>query len=277
MIRMTVNLLASRRRIGALARDGNTSGPIVRTGLLAPAPLYQQIKDRLIQALQEGEWEPGSALPSEPKLAARYGVSVATIRAAIGSLVAARVLARKQGKGTFVSLHEERHSIYQFFHVVRNDGVKDLPKSEILSFRKATADDDIADLLRLPRGRRPPAVYRIRNVLKVSGIPVVLSDITIPCSFLPGLTETILREGGETLYAVYQMHFGINIVRTTERLRAVNADAAASAVFGLAADEPLLQVQRVAYTFNDVPVEVRRSRVDTRNYFYLFDQAGTDG
>ena len=245
--------------------------------LHAPKPLHQQVRDQLIRGLAEGEWKPGEVLPNESKLADRFGVSVSTIRAAIGHLVAAKVLARKQGKGTFVSLHGERRSIYQFFHVVRNDGVKQLPVSEVLFLKRGQADDATADLLKLPRKASAAEVYKIRNVLKVEGVPVVLSDITIPCALLPGLREDILRKGGPTLYAVYQTHFGLNIVRTVEQLRAGKADAAAAKAFGIPAEDPVLHIERTAFTFNNVPAEVRRSRIDTRNYFYLYDQAGNDG
>lgn len=271
--------VTSKPHTGELDRDrgmASRGGRPMPAALLAPEPLYRQVKDQIIQGLAQGEWKPGDVLPSEPKLAGRFGVSISTIRAAIGHLVTAKVLARKQGKGTYVSLHGERRSVYQFFHVVRNDGNKELPISELLFLKKGQADDATADLLQLPRKAHSADVYKVRNVLKVAGVPVVLSDITIPCSLLPGLNETIIREGGDTLYAVYQTHFGINIVRTVEHLRAGKTDAAAAKVFGLAADAPVLHIQRIAYTFNNAPVEVRRSRVDTRNYFYLFDQGGAN-
>lgn len=246
----------------------------LRGAMLAPDPLYKQVKNEIIRSLAQGEWKPGDMIPSEPKLAARYGVGIATVRAAIGELVAAKVVARKQGKGTFVSLHDERRSIYQFFHVVRNDGAKELPVSDLVSVRKARADDDISDALQLPRRPRSPVVFRLKNILRVSGIPVVVSDIVIPAALFPGLNEKILRRGGETLYAVYQTHFGINIIRTVEQLRAVKADAYAARVLGLPPGDPVLEVCRVAYTFNDVPVEARRSRVETKNFYYLLDQGG---
>ena len=242
--------------------------------LLAPDPLYKQVKNQLVRSLAEGEWKPGEMLPSEPRLAARFGVGISTIRAAIGELVAARVLARRQGKGTSVPLHDDRLSIYQFFHVVRNDGTKELPVSELLSLSRAKADDEVADLLRLPRGAGSARVFKLRNVLRVSGTPVVVSDIVVPAVLFPGLSETVVREGGTTLYAVYQSRFGISIIRTVEQLRAVNADTAAARIFGLRAGAPILEVRRIAYTFNDVPVEARRSRVDTRQFHYLLALGG---
>ena len=79
----------------------------------APAfsPLYQQIKGLILKSLQGGEWKPGEAIPSEMDLAARYRVSQGTVRKAIDELAADNLLVRRQGKGTFVDTHSEKHAL----------------------------------------------------------------------------------------------------------------------------------------------------------------------
>jgi len=47
------------------------------------SPLYRQIRDLILQALDNGEWRPGEAIPSEIELAARFHVSQGTVRKAI--------------------------------------------------------------------------------------------------------------------------------------------------------------------------------------------------
>jgi GntR family transcriptional regulator len=238
--------------------------------LLSTEPLYLQVKQRVIRGILDGEWKPGEQLPVESELAARYGVGVSTIRSAVGHLVAGHVLARKQGKGTFVCLQDDRRSVYQFFRVVRDDGRKELPVSELIGLKKVKADADVAGLLDLPRRSPGQDVYRLRNVLRVGGIAVVVSDITIPAALFRGLNEAIARSGS-TLYAVYQTHFGINIVRTAEELRAVKASSAVAKVLALCTGDPVLEVRRLAYTFGDRPIEVRTSAVLTRNFFYMVE------
>jgi GntR family transcriptional regulator len=255
-------------------RAGPSAG-LPRGALLAPDPLYKQVRNALVDSLARGEWKPGEMIPTERRLAERYGVGIATIRAAITELAAAKIVARRQGKGTFVCLQDERRSIYQFFHVVRNDGVKELPVSELLSLKRARADAEAAHALNLPRKPSALEVFKLRNVLKVGGRRVVVSDIVIPAALFPGLTEDLIRTGGVTLYAVYQTHFGINIIRTSEQLRAVRADATTARILSLVEGDPVLEVRRTAYTFNDVPVEVRRSRVETDHYYYSLDQGNT--
>nr|HRO61845.1 GntR family transcriptional regulator [Burkholderiaceae bacterium] len=52
------------------------------------APLYRQIQALLLRSLQQGEWKPGEAIPSETELAVRYRVSQGTVRKAIDELAA---------------------------------------------------------------------------------------------------------------------------------------------------------------------------------------------
>jgi len=246
----------------------------MRSALMAPDPLYKQVRTDLVNRLCAGEWKPGEALPSERKLADHYGVGIATIRAAIGELTAMKVLARRQGKGTYVCREEERRSVYQFFHIVRDDGIKALPVSDLVWIKSGRAAPDIAHALELPRSPGGLAIHRLRNVLTVNGVRVAVSDIAAPVAMFPGLTQQRIRTGGATLYAVYQNLYGINIVRTDEKLRAVVCDADTARILGLRAGEPVLEVQRTAYTFNDVPVEVRVSRVRTRDYHYALSRGG---
>src|SRR5579862_3298371 len=211
IIRMTVARMPMARqprdnaRVGAahpLPRPHVAAG--MRSALMAPDPLYKQVRSDLVNRLCAGEWKPGEALPSERKLADHYGVGIATIRAAIGELTAMKVLARRQGKGTYVCREEERRSVYQFFHIVRDDGIKALPVSDLVWIKSGLAAPDIAHALELPRSPGGLAIHRLRNVLTVNGVRVAVSDIAAPVAMFPGLTQQRIRTGGATLYAVYQ-------------------------------------------------------------------------
>jgi GntR family transcriptional regulator len=58
------------------------------------------------------------------------------------------------------------------------------------------------------------------------------------------------------------------MVRADEKLRAVAADAQAAEQLQVATGSPLLSVERVAYTYQDAPMELRRGlyRTDTHHY-----------
>ena len=48
-------------------------------------------------------------------------------------------------------------------------------------------------------------------------------------------------------------------------------------MLGVKVRSPLLEIRRVAMTFNDAPVEFRRSLINTEHYEYFSDLAKTGG
>jgi GntR family transcriptional regulator len=227
--------------------------------------LYEQLRARLIEGISAGHWRAGEALPSESALAATHGVAIGTVRKAVDSLVAEGALVRHQGKGTFVTAHDGGRLMFFFFHIVGRSGARSYPEVRTVSFRRDRADPAAARALAIAPHDK---VIRIRNVLSLEGHPRIVDDITLPAALFPGLTEKIFLARGNTIYHLYQSRYGINVLRTDERLRAVLASAEDARLIGVEAGAPLLEVRRVALTFRDRPVELRISRVDTTDHDY---------
>jgi GntR family transcriptional regulator len=230
-------------------------------------PLYLQIKVLLERSLDNGEWRPAEALPSETVLAQRYGVSQGTVRKALDALAADNVLVRRQGKGTFVATHtEEKSSIYRFLRIRRNDGRDEYPESRILDVRRGKASAEMARLL--DRAPGDPVIL-IRRVLEYSGEPVVLDEIALPGALFKGLTKARADAYPGTLYSFFETQFGVRILKAREKLRAVPADVGSARVLKVGAGDPLLSVDRVTLTYADRPVEWRRGLCATRHHHYL--------
>jgi len=231
-------------------------------------PQYRRVRIALTRKLAAGEWKPGEAIPSEALLARVFDVSIGTIRKAVDELVAGNILVRQQGRGTFVASHTEDHTLFHFFHIARKDGAKELPVHELRAFRKDKAGADEAQQLGVGRGT---PTLRMQNALKLGGRAVIFDDIVVPAALFRGLNEAIYRSRDSTIYALYQARYRINVIRISERLSAAMPPAAVSAVLGLAAPVPALVIKRVAYTYNDTPVEYRVSWLDSRDHEYLSD------
>jgi GntR family transcriptional regulator len=227
--------------------------------------LYKEVKRRVLRALAGGEWKPGAAIPAEKKLCEMFSVSIGTLRKAIDELVAENILIRHQGRGTFVSMHNREQQMFRFFNVVHHDGTKHYPQLELIAFAKKKASPLVAQKLRQPGTK----VFEFTNVLSLQGAPVIVDDIMVPDLLFVGLTEAVLRNRPNTLYNLYQLRFGISIIRTEERLRAVSADARYARLLGLKVGAPLLEVHRVAYSYDEQPVEWRVSHINTENHEYM--------
>jgi GntR family transcriptional regulator len=239
--------------------------PRATPSLTPDRPLYEEVRSHLTEGIAAGRWKAGEAIPPETQLAAHFGVSIGTIRKAVDNLVAQRALVRRQGKGTFVTSHDGRRLMFHFFHVVGVDGARAYPEVRTVSFERGRASAAEAEALGIARDER---VLRIRNALSLGGNPVIVDDITLPVALFPGLTERVFAARDNTIYHLYQSRFGINVLRTDERLRAVLATGDTATLLGVASGSPLLEIRRIALTFRDRPVELRVSRVNTAAHAY---------
>ncbi|MCP4403346.1 MAG: extracellular solute-binding protein [bacterium] len=75
-------------------------------------PLYEQVKELLLEQILEGEFQAGEAIPSESVLAENFETSVSTVRQAVSLLVGDGVLVKQQGKRISVS---KRKTTLTFF------------------------------------------------------------------------------------------------------------------------------------------------------------------
>jgi GntR family transcriptional regulator len=229
------------------------------------SPLYRQIKDFLIRSLEEGEWGPGDAIPSEGELAVRFNVSQGTVRKAIDEMAAENMLVRRQGKGTFVATHSDPRSFYRFLRLMPDDGKAAHGVSDVFACETVAATADVAEALGLAAG---DAVMRIGRVLRFAGEPVVFDQIHLAAELFAGLSIEALRSGERSLYSLFESDYGVRMIRAEERLRAVAADAESAARLGVAVGEPLLRVERTAYTYGNKPVEWRLGLYSTRHHYY---------
>ncbi len=262
---MTPTIFPSTENV-SVASDGEA----VAGAPMTPAfsPLYQQIKGLILNSLRLGEWKPGEAIPSEIELAARFRVSQGTVRKAIDELAAENLLVRRQGKGTFVATHAEQQVQFRFLKLVPDSGTpgsEGPAQREIVECRRTRASADIARALALRTG---DAVLQARRVLSFAGTPTILEDIWLPAAPFKGLTAERLANYHGPMYALFETEFNMRMVRAEEKIRAEPATDGRETLLQVAPGTPLLSVERIAYTYKDIPMELRRGyyRTDTHHY-----------
>ena len=226
-------------------------------------PLYSQVYETLIKRIAEGVWRPGAALPSEQALALQLGVSQGTVRKALDALAVDKVIDRRQGKGTYVAELTQERSLFRFFRLSREDGARAIPTSgeESVKRRKARAAE--LAVLSLAEGSEVIEIVRTRFV---DNKPIAHERIVVPCKLFPDLDKRSPLPN--TLYALYQREYGINIVTAEEKLRADAARREDVKRLRLKEGAPLLQVERVALAVDGRRAEWRVSRCDTTSLVY---------
>ncbi len=232
------------------------------------SPLYQQIKQLILSSLQRGEWQPGEAIPSELELANRFKVSQGTVRKAIDELAAENLVVRRQGRGTFVATHSEQHTQYRFLRLLPDQGTLDSEgpaQRDIVACKRTRATGDVAQALSLRAG---DPLLQVTRLLTFQGVPTILEDLWLPAMPFKGLTAERLSDYHGPMYAMFESEFGVRMVRASERIRAVLAQDEQATLLAVPSQSPLLSVERIAYTYNDVPMELRRGLYRTDSHHY---------
>lgn len=222
----------------------------------------------MLQRLEAGEWKPGEAIPSEVELAHQFRVSQGTVRKAIDELGTENLVVRRQGKGTFVSTHAERQVQYRFLRLAPDQGdpaVEGPAERRVLYCRRARAPADVARELGLRTGEM---LVRARRILSFAGTPTILEDLWLPGQAFSGLSASRMAQYPGPTYALFELEFGVRMVRASEQLRAISADSEQAQLLEVALSFPLLSVERTAYTYHDIPMEFRQCfyRTDSHHY-----------
>ena len=190
------------------------------------------------------------------------------MRKAIDEMAAENMLVRRQGKGTFVATHDDHRSFYRFLRLVP-DGGKAMPTvSDPFYCDTVASSPEVAGVLGLKAGER---VVHVKRLLRFDGEPVVFDEIFLVADLFDGLTLERLRGGERSLYSLFESDFGVRMINAEEHLRAVAADVQSAGLLGVKPGDPLLLVERTAYTYGNKPVEWRRGLYCTRQHYYRND------
>ena len=228
-------------------------------------PLYRQIKTLITQSLVSGEWRPGDLIPSEIELANRFSVSQGTVRKAIGELADLNLLVRQQGRGTFVASHSEERSKFPYLRITPDRGAIDDVSATLHDCRKVKLDAASAKKLGLA-GRA--SAFLITRVMTISARKSIYEEIRLPAVRFKGLSAATIERHHCMLYSMYETDFDIRILHVEEQIKALAAERAAAVHLGVPEGAPLLVIERVAYTYADKAVELRRSYCSTREHHY---------
>ncbi|MEZ5738380.1 MAG: GntR family transcriptional regulator [Burkholderiaceae bacterium] len=228
-------------------------------------PLYQQLKDLFVAKIRDGAWSDAAPIPSEIELAAMYGVAPGTVRRAIDDLVAARLLVRQQGRGTFVRDVDLGNALFRFFRFTDAKGQALLPSARILSRRETEADREEREHLALARGAR---VLRLERVRLVRDEPLLFEKISVDAHRFKPLARIEPGDFGDLLYPLYQAACGIRILRAVETIRFGTASAGAARHLRAGTGTPVAIIERQAFDLDEQATEWRVSQALASRFSY---------
>lgn len=238
-------------------------------GLPAGTPLYKHVKVTLLESIQRGEWRQGDAIPSEKRLSERLKVSIGTLRKAVDELTDERILVRQQGRGTFVALSGVRDFSNAFRRLMPKQGGSAPVRSHnvaVKALHRTRARQEEAEDLKLA----PDAeVYRIRLQHLLLDEPVAFEQVIIPAHRFPDLDEDLVLRYNGNLYQLYQDTYATTVLKVQDKVGSEQVDEGIAPLLGCDHNQPIVYVKRVAWSYQDDPVECRHSWIDPRKAQYV--------
>lgn len=249
-------------------------------GIQRPRPEYLQVADALRAAIREGEWPPGSVMPSEPELASRYGVTRAIVNRAVSVLRTEGLVRPERGRGTTVNelpvirreaVARQRRDIREagqargaFDGELRRLGLT--PRSDVEA-GEVPAPGPVAALLGVDEGA--PVLARRRRMY-ADDIPVQLATSYLPLDIAAGtpLASTDPGPGG-TYSRLADLGHAPAYYTETVRVRPPDDDEAQ--FLRMDPDQRVITIQRTARTTAGRTVEVNEIALPAHQWELVYD------
>ena len=220
------------------------------------SPLYIQLREVIRSKIEEGEYLPGTAIPSESTLAEMYGISRLSVRSALTALEYEGLLQSVQGKGVFVAgpkVERDLETLGGYHQTMRERAQR--PATRILIKAARKAGPYHAKLLQMDPD---DDVWFIRRVDTAEGEPVALEEIYIPVAVLPNLEEMDIQ-----LFSIYEIYdwAGIHPYRGEQVLRITFLDAATAKLIGVSEKQAVMESTSITVDTDGRPIEFSRNYV----------------
>jgi GntR family transcriptional regulator len=217
----------------------------------AREPLHSVIASRAETHIRSGEWAPGSRLPPERELCRLLDVSRSTLRLALAELERRGLIARRQGRGTFVAqprLDADASSYFTLGAALRAGGGS--MATRVVTMEVTGAGRATSDALGIEPGDPVMVLERLRAV---DGEPLILETAFLPMALFPGLPE--LDFAHRSLYDILREDFGREVAWATETLEPVVLGTRDATLLGVARGTPALLASRVTRDTSDHVIE----------------------
>lgn len=214
-------------------------------------PLWQAIADALRVDIAEGRYREGDKLPTEARLAERFGVNRHTVRAALARLVEEGLVRTRRGAGAFVAARPTDYPIGRRVRFHRNLlAAGRTPDKRVLMLGEQASSPALAERLEIRAG---DPVCSYHGLSLADGRPVALFQSYFPARRFPGMAEVLERTASVTRALA---EFGVaDYTRASTRLSARAADATQALHLELREGDPLLFSEGINVDGEGRPVE----------------------
>jgi len=233
------------------------------------SPIYLQLREVIRNKIEDGEFLPGMAIPSENDLADTYGINRMTVRSGIDALVNEGILKRVQGKGVYVvgnKVERDLETLEGFTQTMKQKNTK--PQTKVLTKTLREAGDKYSLIFAI---KPEDEIYYIKRICSADDEQISLEEIFIPKYVVPKLEGIDL--GVFSIYEVYDF-YGVKIKRAYQTLDLTQLEQRDARMLGIEADLSVMLFQCTSYDEKDRVIEFSRTytRGDKCNFTVHFQK-----
>lgn len=234
-------------------------------------PKYSQIEQFLTEQIKKGELRPGDELPSESELMQQFLVSRVTARRAVEELYRAGYVEKAQGRRAYVrdaSKYQELTTISSYTEEILRQGMT--PSRELLCSKLRICTQEEQEKLML---KKADPVFYMERIYYADAKPLCYTCTTLPYYIFRDIEAYDFVT--HSLYDIIENHYGIVLVSTSLKLKAISSYGLLSEHLKISNKIPLLHSSAVTmgiYEGKEVPVEMFTTDYLTERFEYSLTQ-----
>jgi GntR family transcriptional regulator len=204
----------------------------------SPIPLYHQLSEIILAKIRSGEYPPGFRIPSEPGLAATYGIGRPTVRQAIDVLVRKRFLLRRRGSGTYVRPEPEDVDLFSLAGTMSA-----FQRKGISAFSRILENTRLQSVHADPENPfSDREAFFFSRLSLVEDVPVLLEEIYMQRELFPGIDEFDLL--GRSLSQIVDERYHMRPSGGRQSFRIGYVDGERARHLDVSSSTPILLVKR---------------------------------
>jgi GntR family transcriptional regulator len=218
---------------------------------------YETISNEMRTRIKTNYYPKDQPIPDEYSLAQEFNCSRVTMKRALDILVMEGLLYRKRGHGTFIiqpPIEDNKVNVIS----EGNFGLSALAgqevKSQVITFEIQFPSEFVANQLRIDRDT---PVYHIIRLRIVHNEPYVIEETYMPANLIPGINEQVLLS---SIYTHIREKLDLKMGGAHRKIRADKSNPLDQKYLGCKADDPILEVEQVAFLITGIPFEYSFSR-----------------
>ena len=231
-------------------------------------PLYSQLKDRIISAINNDELKYGEKIPTEIEIMEQYNVSRITVRRAIEELVEEGYLIKKQGKGTFVIKNKiERKLTYSYENTQPISFTKELelnniiPSAQVIDLKIIDPIEEFNKMLNINLNDKLIYMKRLRLA---NNIPTAIEINYFSYTYFEELLNKNLTG---SLYKILEEDFKVFPNKNLKlELEVVKANDEQSKLLNIPISEPLFLFFGITADNNNNPIHIAKRYLIASKY-----------